>query len=1095
MASAVKVAARSSLVLAGPGGAGKTTLAVRLVTGEFENPDPTHGLLVHEWPVPECEGRPPLLFSIWDLGGQEVYWSTHAFFMVREAQYVTVYNSRNNDKDCVSEYLDRVKLLVPGKAPLLVATRAWEGGYEAQEPPAPVLQAHGIDSMAIIRLSSETGRGVDELKQAIISAAAKTSGPSDWLSQANLQVREEVRRMREDLVSTGQPPLITLGELEVVAKRVSIAAPQDLRRCMDRLTDMGELRHFSDVPGLEDVVVIDPRWLADLMAKIVTTNEDRVRELGLNQGRTSMEALKKVVESECPPSTDKAAGLVVESECPPSTDKAAGLVRLMQHCGLVYAAAGGAAFVPPMLPDRMKQPLDTLRGTLVAVSSKSLPEPRRWWSAQYQYGRLPDNRLSRLLCRVLLLLPDAEVLDVWRFGALLHRPQRAVLALTCSRQEMAAVYTLHVAVCSPAPELLGARVSALLGEELEGMEVRRMRYALVSTGRPPLVPLGKLEEAAKRFSIAAPQDLRRCMDRLTDMGELRHFSDVPGLEDVVVIDPRWLADLMAKIVTTNKDRMQELSMKQGRTTMEALQKVVESVCLPSTSKATGLVRLMQHCGLVYAAADGAAVVPPMLPDRMKQPLDTLRGTLVEMSSESLPEPRRWWSAQYEYGRLPDHRLSRLLCRLLLLLPDAEVLDVWRFGALLRRPQRAVLALTCSRQEMAAVYTLHVAVCSPAPELLGAQVSALLGEELDGMELKGIQYECPSCLEKQPKDKQGTYKAHVLQSRAQNKFKEVQCSHCGAELPLAPFIRALRLDEQAAPWSPGQQQRTSDGGKELRHLQAGIELLADWLAAAAGGQQGQQRQGGPPDDAGGGGPPPLPELGEPELQEARHDLVRRVVAVHRLVSTPERRGHLPLLVALLPPPPPICGDGPGGAGSSGSPPPLRLHPVCEHPEGPHLVEGHPGYDIPPLYDDPPGASWLRTHARGLRPLMRAMERMWRHGPQEAQGQVPAPPRYPSPKEAAILQAVLKRLEQEESEAQLSSCQPGSSSLPEGGGEKPGELDEYVSCQEARSSIEKLLEEGEGTADGGRSQQGPLRRVVSRSGAAMWLCPCHAKEHAW
>ncbi|KXZ41912.1 hypothetical protein GPECTOR_245g600 [Gonium pectorale] len=196
--------------------------------------------------------------------------------------------------------------------------------------------------------------------------------------------------------------------------------------------------------------------------------------------------------------------------------------------------------------------------------------------------------------------------------------------------------------------------------------------------------------------------------------------------------------------------------------------VVESECPPSTGKAPGLVRLMQHCGLVYASPDGAALVPPMLPDRMKQPLDTLRGTLVEMSSESLPEPRRWWAAQYQYGRLPDNLLSRLLCRLLLLLPDAEVLDVWRFGALLRRPQRAVLALTCSRKEMEAVYIVHVAVCAQVPELLGARVSAVLGEELDGMEMKGIQYECPSCLEKHRMDKQGTFKANVLQRRAQNK---------------------------------------------------------------------------------------------------------------------------------------------------------------------------------------------------------------------------------------------------------------------------------------------------------------------------------------
>ncbi|KXZ40954.1 hypothetical protein GPECTOR_1181g442 [Gonium pectorale] len=115
--------------------------------------------------------------------------------MVREAQYVTVYNSRNKDKDCVGQYLDRIKLLVPGKAPLLVATHALEDNFIGQEPSEPDLEAHGIDSKAIMRLSSKTGRGVEELKQAIISAAAKMSGPSDWLSQANLKVREEVGAM------------------------------------------------------------------------------------------------------------------------------------------------------------------------------------------------------------------------------------------------------------------------------------------------------------------------------------------------------------------------------------------------------------------------------------------------------------------------------------------------------------------------------------------------------------------------------------------------------------------------------------------------------------------------------------------------------------------------------------------------------------------------------------------------------------------------------------------------------------------------------------------------------------------------------------
>ncbi|KXZ41866.1 hypothetical protein GPECTOR_257g650 [Gonium pectorale] len=363
---------------------------------------------------------------------KEVYWSTHAFFMVRDALYVTVYSGRDNGKDSVGDFLDRVKLLVPEKTPLLVATRAWEGGFIAQEPPASVLEAHGIKANDIIRLSSLTGQGVDELKHALISKASEASVFSDWLSRANLNVREQVRQMRADYEKANKPPLITLGEFEDMAKRCDLTTPDNRRRCMDRLTDMGELRHFSDVPGLEDVVVIDPRWLADLMSKIVTTDAGRMAKLGMengqnsrNKGWTSMKALEKVVKSVCPASSS--GGSWVD-----------GLVRLMQHCGLVYAAANGMAVIPPMLPDRMTQSLKSHRAALVkqpGSQSGHLPAgPRRWWSAQYEYGRLLDHRLSRLLCRLLLLLPDVEVLDVWRFGARLRRPQGDVLAMTCTRR-------------------------------------------------------------------------------------------------------------------------------------------------------------------------------------------------------------------------------------------------------------------------------------------------------------------------------------------------------------------------------------------------------------------------------------------------------------------------------------------------------------------------------------------------------------------------------------------------------------------------------------------------------------------------------------
>ncbi|KXZ40814.1 hypothetical protein GPECTOR_2181g1146 [Gonium pectorale] len=344
---------------------------------------------------------------------------------------------------------------------------------------------------------------------------------------------------------------------------------------------------------------------------------------------------------------------------------------------------------------------------------------------------------------------------------------------------------------------------------------------------------------------------------------------------------------------------------------------------------------------------------------------------------------------------------------------------------------------------------------------------------------------------------GMYSANVLRKMAGREANTQTCSQCGTELHMAPFIRSLRLDEQAARWGPDQQEGDSEGCRSLRHLLAGIELHADWLAAAAGGGQGQQ-QGGL--DAGTGGGLTLPDQ---ELLEARRELVHRVVALHRLVATPK---DLPLLAALLPPPPPPLpagaaagsgepSDGPGSASSGtigvhDTPPPLRLRLVCEHPDGPHLVEGHPGYDIPPL-DDAPAASWLRTHARGLRPLMRAMELMWRHGPQEAQGPAGASGEAGQQVGAPDVCQMLSRLQVE-----LERLEVGA----EGGDEDEvaARLDVYVSCQEARRSIEEVIKVAERKAGadgicGGVS--GPLTRVVSRSGAVMWLCPCHLSAHAW
>lgn len=51
----------------------------------------TDGIDILSWEHEE-EGYPPITFGIWDFAGQEVYYSTHQFFLTTRSIYVIVFS-------------------------------------------------------------------------------------------------------------------------------------------------------------------------------------------------------------------------------------------------------------------------------------------------------------------------------------------------------------------------------------------------------------------------------------------------------------------------------------------------------------------------------------------------------------------------------------------------------------------------------------------------------------------------------------------------------------------------------------------------------------------------------------------------------------------------------------------------------------------------------------------------------------------------------------------------------------------------------------------------------------------------------------------
>ena len=342
--------------------------------------------------------------SVWDFAGQEIYYTTHQFFLSDRALYIVVWNIAKKEEDSRVEYwLKSINARAPDAPVLIVAThlddpictkeyidetvKALETKYCPQFP--------NIQGIHMISCTDLTGiQQLDLWIQAIVVMQPYMGEqiPKSFMELEKLVKEEKTKRI---------PPVVTWKEFSRMGFISNVKTADQLASAAGWLHNMGTIIYFQKHEGLNDIVILDPQWLTDVMSTIITTKHGFVKGGVLNH-------------SDLPQ-------LWRAPEFPPYLHRV--LLNLLEQFEISFylrstqedvedkslAIYTGRSLVPSLLPDT--------RPDIAKYWSHFPDTSERQFGRRYNFGFIPHGFISRLFVRVLHF---AEPTIFWRNGMLVE---------------------------------------------------------------------------------------------------------------------------------------------------------------------------------------------------------------------------------------------------------------------------------------------------------------------------------------------------------------------------------------------------------------------------------------------------------------------------------------------------------------------------------------------------------------------------------------------------------------------------------------------------------------------------------------------------
>ena len=282
------------MMVVGKQAMGKSTLVARLHNKEIGNHS-TVGVDISEWSYTPASDKRTFHFSIWDFAGREEYYATHQCFLSQHSLYLLVWNVTEGDAGVadLNPWLNNISLRTPKSCVIVVGTfldRVSEEDRQSGKVSDLLLKVEEltrqyrhliVTNVTVVGLKGHI-ENVGKLKDYIYNTAAEYKVNNQYVMgqmiPSSYHALDAILFRIHHLVKEGKhKPIMHTAELKKMVwdlHLVDIQDDDDLHIVTNFLHEVGSLLHYDDRKhNLDDLYFVDPRWLCDLVSKVITVKQ------------------------------------------------------------------------------------------------------------------------------------------------------------------------------------------------------------------------------------------------------------------------------------------------------------------------------------------------------------------------------------------------------------------------------------------------------------------------------------------------------------------------------------------------------------------------------------------------------------------------------------------------------------------------------------------------------------------------------------------------------------------------------------------------------------------------------------------------------